>query len=136
MLSLKSYFCLWSRAFSSITMKDTELCSLIMFSFFTFPLVIISCFISGPSDVFLFLNISLTDYLHARLSVQKMSQWKTDEPSAALNRVKDVFYIVILIPDYQVVCLASHLLRSVHLLVSSPENTLQSVAFHNIGILL
>lgn len=136
MLSLKSYFCLWSRAFSSITMKDTELCSLIMFSFFTFPLVIISCFIPGPSDVFLFLNISLMDYLHARLSVQKVSQWKTDEPSAALNRVKDVFYTVILIPDYQVVCLASHLLRSVHLLVSSPENTLQSVAFHNIGILL
>lgn len=75
------------------------------------------------------------DYLHTRLSIQKVSQWKTDESSASLNTVKDIFYVEILIPCCQVVCLASHLLRSVHLLIYSAENTLLPVAFHNICIL-
>lgn len=76
------------------------------------------------------------NYLHARLSIKKRSQWKTDEPAAALNRVKDVYYIIILVPVYLVVCLASHLLRPVHLLIYSPEKNLQSVVFHILGILL
>lgn len=75
------------------------------------------------------------DYLQARFSVQKRSQWKTVEPSAALNRVKVVYYILILIHVYQVVCLASHPLRRVHLLIYSPENNLQSAVFHILGIL-
>lgn len=38
------------------------------------------------------------NYLQARLSIEKKSQWKTDAPAAALNRVKDAYYITILIP--------------------------------------
>lgn len=38
-----------------------------------------------------------------------MSQYKTDEPGPALNTLKDIFYIVIFIHDYQVVCLPSYL---------------------------